>query len=189
VSEDRGGSVALGGEQLFDAMCVLEARCRENAVGLPQQEAQRDLWSGVLFRIGELSLLAPLEEISEVLNVPREVTPVPATRDWVFGIANNRGTLLPMFDLRGFLFGGPTKRSPKSRVLVARRDEFPVGLLVGDVTGIRHFASRLQAQPGQGLPETLAPFVVGSFVVGAAPCQVFSVRRLTLDARFNLTGT
>jgi twitching motility protein PilI len=190
VSAESGGQAASGasGEQLLEALRDLEARCRQNAAGLPQQEVAPDIWAGVLFRIGEHSLLVPLEEIGEVLEVPRDVTPVPATKDWVFGIANNRGTLLPIFDLRGFLFGSPTSRSARNRVLLIRRDEVPAGLLVAEVTGIRHFEARSQAAQVPVPTEALKPFVVGGFELGESPCPVLSLRRLTLDGGFNLAA-
>lgn len=188
MSDARGGPVDSDGERLLEALRTLEARFRENAVGLPQREALLDIWAGVLFRTGEGSLLAPLEEIGEVLEVPRDVTAVPATKAWVFGIANNRGTLLPIFDLREFLFGIPTRRSARNRVLVVRRDEFSVGFLVGEVIGIRHFESQTQEARLPELHAGLEPFVVGGFELGADPCPVLSLRRMTLDARFNLAA-
>ena len=188
MSDEAAEWVPPDSAELFDALRVLEARCRDNAAGLPQPDALPEIWAGVLFRIGDLAVLAPLEEIGEILEVPREVTPVPGTRDWVFGIANNRGTLLPMFDLRAFLFGAATNRSVRNRVLVVRRDEFPVGLLVGDVTGIRHFEEKSRVQQIPEIPDALEPFVSGSFKRGRRPYPVCSMRRLTLDGRFNLTA-
>ncbi|MCG6862947.1 MAG: chemotaxis protein CheW [Chromatiaceae bacterium] len=188
MTEGFSESAAPGGKELFDALCALEVRCRDNAAGLPQREAQSDIWAGVLFRIGEFSLLAPMEEVGEILEVPREITPVPGTKDWVFGIANNRGTLLPIFDLRGFLFASATSRSGRNRVLVVQREEFPVGLLVDDVTGIRHFDSKYQNQQVPELPDVLKPFSMGSFIRGAVSHPVFSVRRLTSAPEFSVTG-
>lgn len=133
-------------------------------------------------------MLAPLEEIGEVLEVPRDVTPVPATKEWVFGIANNRGTLLPIFDLRVFLFGTQTSRNARNRILVVRRDEFPLGLLVGDVTGIRHFETQMQEARVPAQPTGLEPLVVGGFDLGKGYYPVVSLRQLTLDGRFSLAA-
>ena len=187
MSDDQGAA-PLGGENLFDALCALQVRFEEHAAGLPQRDDLPDIWAGVLFRVGEFSLLAPQEEIGEILEVPREVTLVPGTKDWVFGVANSRGTLLPMFDLRAYLFGSAMSRSARNRVLVVRRDESPVGLLVNDVTGIRHFDASSQHQQVEELPDTLQPFVIGSFVLGGRSYPVFSVRQMTLDPKFSLIG-
>lgn len=188
MSDDLEIAAASGGEQLLDALRALEERCRKHAAGLPQREALPDNWAGVLFRIGEHSLLAPLEEIGEVLEVPADITPVPATRAWMFGIANNRGILLPIFDLRAFLFGSATRSDTRNRVLVVRRDEFPLGLLVSDVTGIRHFEEQPQAAQTPELPDVLEPYLSGGFELESKPYAVFSLRRLTQDTRFGLVA-
>jgi len=188
VSDDPGGPIAPGGDRLLEVLRALEARFRQNAVGLPQREAISEGWAGVLFRIGDCSVLAPLQEVGEVLEVPRDVTPVPATKAWVFGIANNRGTLLPIFDLRAFLFGIATRRSARNRILVVRREEFPVGLLVSDVTGIRHLDARSQRAQVLEPPTGLKPFVVGGFELRGDSCPVLSLSRLTLDTKFNLAA-
>lgn len=179
---------SLPGTALFAALYALDVRCRANAAGLPEREIRADIWAGVLFDVGNLSLLAPLDEIGEVLEVPREATPIPGAKEWVFGVANNRGTLLPMFDLQAFLAGSATSRSAKNRVLVVRRGEFPVGLLVGGVTGIRHFEANAKTLQLPDLPATLVPYVSGGFKRSTDVYPVFSVLRLTQDERFNLAG-
>jgi twitching motility protein PilI len=188
VSDAVPDPITVSSEQLFEVLRALDVRLREHAAGLPQNEALGNLWSGLLFRIAELSLLAPLGEIGEVLHVPREVTAVPATKDWVFGIANNRGTLLPVFDLCAFLLGAPASRNVRNRVLVVRREEFPVGLLVSDVSGIRHFEGAPRTESAPRLPNTLEPHVLGSIGSKSEVYPVVSVRQMTQDARFNLTG-
>lgn len=184
MSDDFERSTGTGGEKLLAALRSLEERCREHVAALPQREAVPGIWAGVLFRIGDLSLLAPIEEIGEVLELPVDITPVPATRAWVLGIANNRGTPLPIFDLRAFLFGSATDSGSRNRVLVMRRDEFPLGLLVSDVIGIRHFDEEKQAARIPTPPDAVEPFVVGGFELASEPHPVLSLHRLTQDARF-----
>jgi len=183
VSDDFERSTGRGGEKLLAALRILEERCREHA-DLPRREAMKNIWAGVLFRIGDLSLLAPNDEIGEVLELPVDITPFPATRAWMLGIANDRGTVLPIFDLRPFLFGSATGRGSHNRVLVMRRDEFPLSLLVSDVIGIRHFDREEQAVRIPTPSDAVEPFVVGGFELASEPHPVLSLRRLTQDARF-----
>ena len=56
---------------------------------------------------GELYLVAR-EEAREVLGVPSPLTRVPGAKSWILGLANIRGQLLPIIDLRAFLGSGPT---------------------------------------------------------------------------------
>jgi twitching motility protein PilI len=170
-------------EAVFAALRDLDGRCREHGAGLPREEKAPVIWAGILFRVGQVALLAELAEIAEVLEFPHDTTPVPATKAWVRGVANHRGMLLPIFDLRGLLFDVPTTRNPKNRVLVARDAEVPFGLLVSDVTGIRRFDA---AAAGRGLPdaaEVIRPFIEGSFLIGGERCPVFSLRRMAQDER------
>ncbi len=188
MSDPLASAGTAGVDDLFSVMRELDRRCQTHAVGLPQREKPPELWAGILFRVGQIPLLADLEEIAEVLEFPRDITPVPATRPWVRGVANNRGTLLPVFDLRGLLFDAPTVRNPRNRVLVVRGAEVPFGLLVSDVTGIR----RLDVAAGrQDLPpvhEAIRPLVTGSFSLGPEQCPVFSLRRMAQDARLSLAA-
>jgi twitching motility protein PilI len=175
------------GADLLDALRVLERRCRAHAAGLPRGEPPPEMWHGVLFRVAESALVAPLGEIGEVLDVPRAITRVPFTKSWVIGVANHRGTLLPIFDLQAFLFGGATARSARNGVLVIRPDEFPFGLLVGEVVGIRHFEAASQtAAPALG-PD-LMPLTLGGFELGGEQYPIFSPLHLAGDVRFGLAA-
>ena len=56
---------------------------------------------------GETYLVAR-EETREVLTYPSQLTRVPGAKTWVKGLANVRGALLPVIDLRQFLGSGAT---------------------------------------------------------------------------------
>lgn len=185
MSDANAPAGIAGGDDLFVAFRELERRCREHAVGLPQREKPPEIWAGILFRVGQIALLAELQDIAEVLEFPRDITPVPATRPWVRGVANNRGTLLPIFDLRGLLFDAPTARNPKNRVLVVRDVEVPFGLLVSDVTGIRRFDASTAKKDLPAVHGAIKPLVTGSFLLGAEQCPVFSFRRMAQDDRLS----
>ncbi|MCU0834514.1 MAG: chemotaxis protein CheW [Chromatiaceae bacterium] len=175
------------GTDLLGALQALELRCRTHAAGLPRGEPPPEMWHGVLFRVAENALVAPLGEIGEVLDVPRAITRVPFTKPWVIGVANHRGTLLPIFDLQAFLFGGATARSARNGVLVIRPDEFPFGLLVGEVVGIRHFEAATQmAAPDLG-PD-LEPLTLGGFDLGGEAYPIFSPLHLARDLRFGMAA-
>ena len=60
------------------------------------------------FRMGGETFLVAREETREVLGYPAVVTRIPGAKSWVKGLANVRGQLLPMLDLRQFLGSGAT---------------------------------------------------------------------------------
>ena len=88
---------------------------------------------------GELYLVAR-EETREVLAVPPGLTRVPGAKTWVKGIANVRGQLLPIIDLRQYLGSGVTPNTRNVRVIVVNHREVPAGLLVDEVLGFRRFS-------------------------------------------------
>ncbi len=91
------------------------------------------------FRLSSESFLAAREETREVLSYPSVVTRVPGSKPWIRGIANVRGQLLPVVDLRAYLGGGMTTTNRSTRVLVANHREVPAGLLVDEVLGFPSF--------------------------------------------------
>ena len=58
--------------------------------------------------MGGETFLVAREETREVLGYPAAITRIPGAKSWVKGLANVRGQLLPMLDLRQFLGSGAT---------------------------------------------------------------------------------
>ena len=180
-------SVEKPGIQDLALLRDIEQRCQRHAPGLPQTEEVAQVWKGVLFRVAGRLILAPLDQVGQVLNPPADITAIPGTKPWVVGVANNRGTLLPIYDLQGFLTGLPSVAQARNRVLAVRQDELPFGLLVGDVIGIRNFEASARMKKTPILNEAFGPFIVAGFESGGDLFPVFSLERLALDVRFNQT--
>lgn len=169
------------GVDLYRMLANLDERFRGLGARLPGEEPSAPTWAGVLFRIGGTRILAPLEQVAEVLEPPTEVTPIPGTRPWVIGVANNRGTLLPIFDLPGLFHGGERTPRPTDRILVVRQDGIPCGLLVSEAIGIRNLeiGTRLSG-PLAGLG-VLEPFSESAFPLDGEPVAVLALDRLLAD--------
>src|SRR5438876_3564952 len=109
----------------FELLAQLERRGRAVSAQVSQEEAAGREWVGVALRMaGDLYLVAR-EETREVLGVPGGMTRVPGAKTWVKGIANVRGQLLPIVDLRQFLGSGTTPLSRNTRILVVNHREIP----------------------------------------------------------------
>ncbi len=116
----------------------MEAWSRTYAAPLPLEEEIRSVWSGIGFRIGRHRFVAPMQHVREIMKYPR-VSQVPGSKEWVRGIANIRGNLLPIFDLQGFLSGLITPVRRETRVLAINRDKLNAGLIVDEIYGMKHF--------------------------------------------------
>lgn len=164
-------------------LAEIERRARAHAAGLPQQQDTREQWSGIGFRLGEQWLFAPLDEVTELLTLP-VMTRVPGAKSWVLGIANVRGNLLPIMDLNGYLYGRRTVVDKRTRILVINHRGVFAGLLVDEVTGLRHFeaADRLSVRP-ESDTDTL-PYLERGFELDGLAWPVFSMRKLAESPLF-----
>ncbi len=169
-------------EHPFDLLQEIERRSRAAAAGAHGDATGLLEWVGVGFRLGQERFVVSRDEVREVLMVPPAITRVPGAKAWMRGIANVRGHLLPLVDLREFLGSGIGGMERGARALVANSSEFPVGLVVDEVFGFRRFVDReLDDEP----PVTAIRadrFLAGSFSRGGEVWPVFSLTRL-LDTR------
>lgn len=161
----------------FALLLALEQRALREALPVPQEVEIRDEWSGVAFRLGEISFVASLNEVVELLSYPA-VTRVPATKGWVRGLANVRGSLLPIADLAGFFFAKNSVLSKRSRVLVVSQQGVRSGLLVDEVLGLRHFFEDDRTAPPAHLHGRVQELLSAGFRQGGATWPVLSIRRL-----------
>lgn len=175
--------------ELFGLIADLDARFRALDTRLPDEAPPVEVWAGVLFRLRERTFLAPLSQIAEVLEPSVDLTAIPGTRPWVLGVANNRGTLLPIFDLAALVYGGSSERRATDRVLAVRQDELPCGLLVSEAIGIRHFESALRTRELPPGLDVLAPFADSAFPMDGARVAVLALDRILADPLLNAGGT
>ncbi|HEX7814495.1 chemotaxis protein CheW [Dyella sp.] len=133
------------------------------------------LWRGIGFRAGSRSFVSGIDEINELLAVP-QLTPVPGTQNWLLGIANVRGNLVPVIDLGRFLFGERTQPTERSRLLVVRQGAGNVALLVDEVFGQRTVDAEQRRDVEPESDPRLTRFVDDR--VGAQRLALFSMNRL-----------
>lgn len=161
----------------------IELRCQQYAAGLPQKEKARQFWEGMLFEVAGIHVVTALTEVKEILNIPPAVTPIPGTRSWMMGVANIRGNLMPIVDLQAFLGGAHVTQHQRTRVLVINQDGIFVGLMVGEVLGIRYFPEEFRAQSGT-MAGRMGQFINGAFVQEGKSWPIFSMHLLAGNEAF-----
>jgi len=95
-------------------------------------------WSGVTFAVGDVRMACNIGRVGEILPCPQS-TPVPGAKPWIIGLANVRGELLTVVDLGWFLTGERTPLTTRTRLLTTTLNKAPLGLLIDEVFGQRHF--------------------------------------------------
>jgi twitching motility protein PilI len=130
------------------------------------------------------SYLVAREEMREVMPYPSQLTRVPGAKNWVKGIANIRGALLPVIDLRQYLGSGATPLTRNTRLLVVNHRDVPAGLMVDEVLGFRRFAD---GEFSGNAPPTIVRcerYLAGAFRRGAEAWPVLSLRQLVENPGF-----
>lgn len=90
--------------------------------------------SHVVVRLGGGRFALPMDAVAEVGRTPA-VTRVPGTPAWVTGVANWRGRILGILDLRGPL-GVERADSGEDRLVVLQRNGVAVGVVAERVDGV-----------------------------------------------------
>jgi twitching motility protein PilI len=168
----------------FELLKELEKRSRSVTAASTADAAAGQEWVGVAFRMGGETFLVAREETREVLGYPAVVTRIPGAKAWVKGLANVRGQLLPMLDLRQFLGSGSTTPQRNTRVVVVNHREIPAGLMVDEVLGFRRFAEpEFNPEP----PPTVIrcdSYLAGAFRRGGEVWPVLSLKSLVESPSF-----
>jgi twitching motility protein PilI len=168
----------------FELLKELEKRSRTAAPGGVAGPEVAKEWVGVAFRMGGETFLVAREETREVLGFPASVTRIPGAKSWVKGLANVRGQLLPMLDLRQFLGSGATASGRNTRIIVVNHRDVPAGLMVDEVLGFRRFAeSDFNPDP----PPTVIrcdAYLAGAFRRGGEVWPVLSLKTLVESQSF-----
>lgn len=125
-------------EQPFELLAEIERRSRKAHAGQGGVDMPSE-WVGVGFRIGDEQFVASRDQVREVLMLPDNMTRVPGAQRWLLGIANLRGHLLPLVDVKLILGSGRTSLRRSTRVISVNHREIPAGLVVDEVLGFRRF--------------------------------------------------
>ena len=161
----------------------MERRAQGGPAASPGVQMSGDVWRGIGFTVGDRRLVTSMADISEVMHCPK-LARVPGAKEWLMGIANLRGGLLPVVNLHGFLCGQPAALNRDSRILVIEQDEILSGLAVEEVFGVKHFLGEHRLTDAAISEPWLSPYVVGSFRVASEIWEVFDVHTLIAAPAF-----
>ena len=109
---------------------------------------------------------------------------MPGAKPWVQGLANARGHLLPIIDLKVFLGAGAKSVTRESRVLVTNSRELLVGLVVDEVLGFRRFLGHEFQSEAPQMVTRCERYIEGAYERGNELWPVFSMNRLLGSEEF-----
>ena len=137
----------------------------------------------VLVRLGGCRYALPMASVAEV-GRPPGLTRVPGLPAWVAGVANWRGRVLAVLDLRALLSADTGELDRRGRLVVLAHGGVRVGLLVEGVAGGAAPDPESVEPALAHLPERTGGLLLGQVTDAQGPYGL-----LDLDAVLALAGT
>ena len=129
---------------------------------------------GVLLRLGSSRYVVAMADVAEVVPLPG-VTRVPGAPSWLCGVANWRGRMLPVLDLRPLLGTATVPLASSARVIVVGPDDLSVGLVAEAVPGVHDDALTHCEPPPPTLTGEAARLIAGQVSDRQGPLAVLDV--------------
>lgn len=170
-------------DHAFRVLGEYERQSLIHSPGRPEQVQVQSAFSGIVFRLRDALLASPIPAILEILE-PMDLTRVPGSRQWLLGIANVRGNLVPIIDFGMFLDGRPSEITRFTRILIISQQGGNVGLLVDEVQGQRHFSEDERSSGDHFAEHPAARYIGQNFSRGEEAWGVFDIDKLTAEAAF-----
>lgn len=137
----------------------------------------------VVVRMGGCRYALPMPAVAEV-GRPPSLTRVPGVPAWVAGVANWRGRVLAVLDLRPLLSADPAQLDRRGRLVVLARAGVTAGLLTEGVEGTADVDSDSVEPSLANLPTVTGALISGQITDSRGPIGV-----LDLEAVFGLADT
>ncbi|MFH1135606.1 MAG: chemotaxis protein CheW [Pseudomonadota bacterium] len=100
----------------------------------------------VVFRLAEEEFGVDIGMVKEIVRMP-EITPMPRSPEFVAGICNLRGNILPVIDTRTRFSMPPGEKSDHTRLLVVDLDGAYMGLIVDAMREVMRMSNSLVEPP------------------------------------------
>lgn len=172
----------------FELLLELERRARDAISSRKGKDEATEEWVGVAFRLGTHRFVTARAAVREVLPAPDHVARIPGSKSWLRGIANVRGQLLTIADLKSFLGAGQTHADRKARMLLLASREVPSALLVDEVLGFRRFATSDFSPDSPDSEIRCEQYLGGVWHSGDETYPLFDLGRLLEDPNFLNAG-
>ena len=132
---------------------------------------------GILLRLGSSRYTVSMTDVAEVIALP-PVTRIPGSPPFLTGVANWRGRMLPVIDVRPLLGAPVVPLASSARLVVVQAEALTAGLVAEGVPGVYDVSLLDAGPPPSTLPPEAARIVSGQVVDALGPIAVLDVHAL-----------
>jgi len=129
VKSVEGSQVDLTDDELHDENDTMN----ENNALIDDEDNEPQL---VVFNLKDQEYGVMIEAVKEILRLPESLTQVPQTSEYVEGMINLRGTVLPIIDMRARFGLERNERNDRQRIVVLNRNNVLTGYIVDSVSEV-----------------------------------------------------
>lgn len=123
-------------EQLTVPMDQSLSEVADTAEVLAEEDENKDLQRCLVFTSGDLTLFLSTEYVMEIIN-DHSITAIPTLPDYVKGVINLRGQILPVVDIRLMMnVASDYSYTSKTCIIVLNIDSVPIGIIVDNVLSV-----------------------------------------------------
>ena len=131
----------------------------------------------IVFRIGEEEFATDIKIAKEIV-VMRPITPIPETRDFVEGVMNLRGNLIPVLDLRKRLRAARADGHNQVRIIIATLEGKQTGLMVDGASEVIRVSDEMIEPVPDVISEIGAEYVLGVINMGSRFITLLDLERV-----------
>jgi len=112
------------------------------------------------FRIGRETFGLPISMVREIIRVP-DITAVPNAPNYIEGVINLRGRIIPVVDLRKRFGEKSFEPNKKNRVVVVELETRAIGLIVNSASEVLRISPSEIEEPNNVLHEGELDYITG----------------------------
>jgi purine-binding chemotaxis protein CheW len=114
----------------------------------------------IVFKVGVEEFAIDILHLKEIV-VMGNITPVPETEDYVSGVMNLRGNLVPVIDLKKRLRASKAGSERHCRIIIARLEGKLIGLIVDEASEVLKVSNDAVESPPDVIAELGIEYIAG----------------------------
>jgi purine-binding chemotaxis protein CheW len=150
--------------------------------GLGDEDTQKDRF--LTFKIGSEDYAIPIEFIIEIIGIMK-ITGIPNVRDYIKGIINLRGMIIPVINVRKRFNLPEAEYDERTCIVVIKHNNVTIGLIVDEVLEVLNIGAENIGPPPETNKGTGSQFIEGIGKVENEIKVVLGLQRLLYDEEEN----
>lgn len=135
----------------------------------------------VVFKLADETYGVEISQVHEIIRM-QDITKVPRTADFIEGVINLRGNVIPVIDLRKRFLFKDREDTSSTRIIIIEVENYTVGMIVDSVLEVSIVTTDLIEPPSNIITDIDSDYLLGV-------CKMPDKLIILLDLSKTLTGS